>query len=228
MHRPNFSNTKVRKTCFAYMHITLPFCTKHVLYISLSHHFTLLSINQEKISHTRQTLPKEVEQEGVIDKGTPSLFLYNSNENLNDEIDKERTVENEPYSVSTNTEIDKENDRHRYSVTPNVKSWMHSSSSPPLTELLHSLGAAMRDILHLVHQNSPHENLFFGTAPMESQSSLKSRQKTLDCTRKVEEEKNANVGTPLEKLNHRSSAIKVSSQTKELKTFFSRETPGYP
>ena len=105
---------------------------QHVLYISLSHHFTLLFINQEKRSHTTQTLPEEVEQEGVIDKGTPSLFLYNSNENLNDEIDKERTVENESCSVSTNTEIDKENDRHRYSVAPNVKSWMHSSS-PPLT-----------------------------------------------------------------------------------------------
>ena len=32
---------------------------------------------------------------------------------------------------------------------------------------------------------------------------------TSDCARKVEEEKDANVGTPLEKLNHKSSAIKV-------------------
>ena len=36
----------------------------------------------------------------MIDKETPSLFLYNNNENLNDEIVKERTMEDESCSVS--------------------------------------------------------------------------------------------------------------------------------
>ena len=245
------------------MHIALPFGTKTCyifLYLISSHYYF---INQEKKTYTTQALSQEVEQEGVLDKETPSLFPHisssvenddNSNENLNNEIAKERTLEEESSSVSTNTEIDKENDRHRYSLTPNVKTLIHSSS-PPLSERLHSLRSAMRDILHPVHQNSPPENNLssaMGTesssplestqetpamvrqcplnspqetaametqsqlkspledATMESQSSLKSPLETSDCARKVDEERDANVGTPLAKLNHKSSAIKVS------------------
>ena len=108
MHQPNFSNRKVRKTCFAYMHIALPFGTKTCyifLYLISSHYYF---INQEKKTYTTQALSQEVEQEGVLDKETPSLFLYNSSENLNDKIVKERTMEDKSCSVSTNTNIGKE------------------------------------------------------------------------------------------------------------------------
>ena len=69
-----------------------------------------LSNRKEKRSHTTQTLPEEVEQEGVIDKETPSLFLYNSSENLNDKIVKERTMEDESCSVSQIQRLTKRND----------------------------------------------------------------------------------------------------------------------
>lgn len=117
-----------------------------------------------------QPSSKEVKQEDVTDKETSSQFLNissssenqkNCDVNFNTESVEERSVEEEDSSSdSANSIAYKENDLHRYSLTPNVKVPVQLlSSSPPLSERLHSLRAAMRDVLHPIHHNSPLESL---------------------------------------------------------------------
>ena len=109
-------------------------------------------------------------------------------------------------SELANSIINKENDwRNTLYFTPSLK-LLIPSSSPPLSERLHNLRAALKDVIQPIQEN----DAILEKEPILTRSNLVCPLKSLQespCTVKVEEE--SITGTPLQKLNIKSCGIKV-------------------
>ena len=182
------------------------------------HHITFY---QENGTDTTPALCQKAKHQGLIDYKMPSQDnVYDKCNNLI-EFHGERTME-ENASVITTSSIDKENDWKNV-FTPNLKPMM-KSSSPPLSERLHNLRAAMREIIQPIHDNDvihakePLPTISNIISPVKSQqtsplptisniiSPVKSQQTSPYCATEMEE---ITASTPLEKLNMKSCGIKV-------------------
>ena len=183
------------------------FCLDAYLYkwLTLLGGFHHITFYQENGTDTTPALCQKAKHQGLIDNKMPSQDKDNVYDKCNHliEFHGERTME-ENASVITTSMIDKENDWSNM-FTPNLKPMM-KSSSPPLSERLHNLQVAMREIIQPIHDN----DVIHAKEPLSTISKIispvKSQQTSPYCATVMEE---ITSSTPLEKLNMRSCGIKV-------------------